>query len=406
MVTYETSQIDFIDPEYGDTFFFLNLRMSGNKASYNRQYQKIQSVLAQISGTMGLITIVIGIVAVPYARSYMYELLINEAYNIVDKSKTKKSAKRRSKTKQKIIRKAQNDEKKGDDVQLVSKEDSIASKVIREHLLENHNSSAIESPDLDQTPDTSHVMLNQNRLQETQLIKVSKGSKQGIIADSGFHSLLAPEKQILDEDNLQCHPINNGEELKTPLDTEFGLTVSERRDNENTSNIHQALKGHGSSKLLNQKTPIIGQNSPIQANSEPPGKQINNNPYTIITPSGRVETNSRKVFEQDEDQESTARKPGLIAVTKSGQEGTPFKQWFMSNFKSSAKSKALAKGKEEVLKNVDVFSIIRRFQEIDNLKACLLTEYQRVLFDNIAKPSLVINPDRKPNDPNFITVEG
>ena len=88
------------------------------------------------------------------------------------------------------------------------------------------------------------------------------------------------------------------------------------------------------------------------------------------------------------------------------EQGTTFKEWFISLFKPSAKSRALEKGKSEVLKHVDVFSIIRRFQEIDNLKACLLTEHQRVVFDNIAKPSLVINKGVNPKDKDFITIEG
>ena len=70
------------------------------------------------------------------------------------------------------------------------------------------------------------------------------------------------------------------------------------------------------------------------------------------------------------------------------------------------RSKALIKGRTEILKHVDMFSVIRRFQEIDNLKACLLTDQQRIIFDNIAKPCLVIDPQLKPKDTEFITVSG
>ena len=40
ITTYERSQIEFIDSGYESVIFFFNLKMSGNMASYSRQYQR------------------------------------------------------------------------------------------------------------------------------------------------------------------------------------------------------------------------------------------------------------------------------------------------------------------------------------------------------------------------------
>ena len=104
MVTFESSQMDYLSTGYGDTFFIMDLRMSGNKMTYKRQYEKIQNVLAQISGTMSLITIVIGLLAIPYSESNMYEHLVNEAYNITGKDNIQRSLKRKSGSRDKAKR--------------------------------------------------------------------------------------------------------------------------------------------------------------------------------------------------------------------------------------------------------------------------------------------------------------
>ena len=63
-------------------FFTAIVQMGGNTMVYKRHYDKIQDVLARVSGTMGIIMIVLGILAIPYARTKMFEPLVNEIFDI------------------------------------------------------------------------------------------------------------------------------------------------------------------------------------------------------------------------------------------------------------------------------------------------------------------------------------
>ena len=407
MVTYESSQIDFIDPGYGNTFFFLTLRMSGNKASYSRTYQKIQSVLAQISGTMGLVAIVIGLVAVPYAQSHMYEMLINEAYRIVEKDKVRKSAKRRNKIKQNMIKKVNGDSKRQDD----GKTSSLPSGTLGNRDDKQFSNEIINHPKSVESPskkeDQYYPNSNRKRPQEIELIGICGEALRKLAPNSNVQKFVSPDKNIRDL-NSNSSPLmllNSYSEdtIKRNLEPKPALLGPKAEAND--SHICLAHHGDDSSILVTQENPRHEDSFHQKADPElrekvaTPGETVTESPV-------KIELDVKEDFEQGDHEKDLSRKSTMTPLTKSKQEGTTFKEWFVSNFKPSGRSKALTRGKSEVLQHVDVFSIIRRFQEIDNLKACLLNEHQRVLFDNITKPSLVINSHLSTKDPNFITVEG
>ena len=56
---------------------------------YKRKYDKIQDVLARVSGTIGGIMIILGIIAIPYARKKMFEPLVNGMFDIRVKHRAK-----------------------------------------------------------------------------------------------------------------------------------------------------------------------------------------------------------------------------------------------------------------------------------------------------------------------------
>ena len=111
MITYENSQMDYFTDNYGDAFFIMNLQMSGNRVFYGREYEKIQDVLAQITGTMSLITLIVGVLALPYAKTKMYELLVNEAYNIVLKNQIRRPLNRKLKLENRVRSKTESNQK-------------------------------------------------------------------------------------------------------------------------------------------------------------------------------------------------------------------------------------------------------------------------------------------------------
>ena len=367
-VTYESSQIDFIDPGYGNTFFFLTLRMSGNKASYSRTYQKIQSVLAQISGTMGLVTIVIGLVAVPYAQSNMHELLINEAYKIVEKEKASKSPKRRRKVKQNMMKRIQDNSNK-----------------------------------LEEKPAS-----NPKRPQEIQLIKISEAGKKA--SEAKYESPVSRNFDGIDTyGNLDSSPsrfLEDYSAIRVSPNSRVKSALLGPKVEASPSNLYLAHKGDADpTGPMDFKSSKFEENIIDQPNSEIRLETIGEE-KAIMNPTEKIELNTKDDLEEDDQEANESKKGTTTPIVRHKPESTTFKEWFISNFKPSGRSKALNRGKSEVLQHVDVFSIIRRFQEIDNLKACLLNEHQRVLFDNIAKPSLVINSHLSTKDPNFITVEG
>ena len=63
-------------------------------------------------------------------------------------------------------------------------------------------------------------------------------------------------------------------------------------------------------------------------------------------------------------------------------------------------------GTTEITKNIDMMSILKRFREIDNLKLCLFSERQRILFDNIPKPQFIVNTNLDPGMHGFVRISG
>ena len=383
MVTYESSQMDFLSSGYGDTFFILDLRMSGNKMSYKRQYDKIQNVLAQISGTMSLITIVIGLLAIPYAQNNMYELLVNEAYSITGKDNVQRSLKRRSgsrgakrnQPRDRVTNTANNSSSgiKSGDTLNKSSSFKINSSTKRNDNIELTSPGQSQKTTNIQAVDNSHnsrdlVDVETTRIQIKANEPVDKASPEKVNEDYLDHSQTRLAKNQDESNKL----------ISNNLRTNGALDASNIYRDVNRTN------GDKASKSTKAKGSELEDSCFKTIELQSPNKDIEQSKLNINAPTKSLGM-------------SAAKQKNL---------NTTFKQWFISLFKHSSQSKALAKGKSEILKHVDIFSIIRRFQEIDNLKACLLTKHQRILFDNIAKPSLIINTDLNPKDKDFITVYG
>ena len=344
MISYESSHIDYISPGYGNgAFFVMDVSMSGNKATYSRQYQRIQSVLAQISGTMNLFILLIGILAVPYARSNMFENLTNEAYKIVEKSNTRQSPKNKVEEKQSLAKEPQGDHVKRKDQEMTP-------------LVSFHNTSRKIHPDPKSNAEVDNHPMFVEKLEKehtAQPLEPQNGSnllKQGSEVKIAY---LGPKIEANATNAAIVPQSSNAEEIRTLLSQERSPQGFDLAD-------------------LESPTKVIGDNNVKQPlNSGDTTTKVT--PTNTETPEGP---------------------------------STTFKEWFISVFKPSAKSKVLTRGKSEVLRQIDIFSIIRRFQEVDNLKACLLTQHQRVLFENIAKPSLVYDKSLNPRVKNFVTVKG
>jgi len=72
-------------------------------------------------------------------------------------------------------------------------------------------------------------------------------------------------------------------------------------------------------------------------------------------------------------------------------------EWLISPIRSSNRIKLLQKGKDEVNKYLDLLVLVKKMRDIDKFKACLMTEEEKILFENVQKPELLIyeNKSRK-----------
>ena len=424
MITYENSQMDYFTDNYGDTFFIMNLQMSGNMVSYGREYEKIQNVLAQISGTMSLITIIVGLLALPYAKMKMYELLVNEAYNIVLKNQIRRPLSRslrlehriRSKTEQ-VSEMSPNQKDKSKlattrnrfmTVQVkpsfsasISASASLSSKILlvsRGNTLKPEHDNFGTDVQVEQSPNIMKVSEQSPSIsfRPVESLKIDESqSQKEINTPIDFQEIQNNSKQQVEDyhEESTFHFLKDQNSANKCIQDPNDSLISSPLDISNVCQNIDDLQNHQSSELANIDNE--GTKKDEETDSKPsPLEDIN------------LEVNKdleRTVDNVDIERRVTRNKTRAEKLVR---KSTTFQQWLVSQFKPSMRSKALTKGRTEILKHVDMFSIIRRFQEIDNLKACLLTDQQRIIFDNIAKPCLVVDPELQPKDTDFITVNG
>ena len=89
-------------------------------------------------------------------------------------------------------------------------------------------------------------------------------------------------------------------------------------------------------------------------------------------------------------------------ITQSSKEAVrlSFTKWIASLVKPTPISNTMMKGKLEIEKELDFLNMIKKFREFDRLKSLVLTNDQRILFDNLPGPSAEILDKGNPSDPN------
>lgn len=85
----ETVKSD-IATQSNNKFFSFCMQTGGNKIEYSRKYDKVQDVLANFSGMLGICIIIIRIVVPPFATAKLYESVINNVYRVNLNTKRKK----------------------------------------------------------------------------------------------------------------------------------------------------------------------------------------------------------------------------------------------------------------------------------------------------------------------------
>lgn len=83
-----------VSPPSNEKFFRVALRNLGSSATFTRQYDKIQDVLAQFNGVIGICIFVLGALYLPYSKFKLYEKVANDVFTVSlnDKANLKSGA--------------------------------------------------------------------------------------------------------------------------------------------------------------------------------------------------------------------------------------------------------------------------------------------------------------------------
>ena len=128
----------------------------------------------------------------------------------------------KSQGKAKMIQKAQNEDKKIENTQPLSKENSLTNRAIQEKRSGKPNFGVTSPLTHTESLNSSPIMLMPRRLQENQLIQISRESKHQMSIESAFQSLINPENSS----QSPVYLINDSQEPKTSQDLELRASLS------------------------------------------------------------------------------------------------------------------------------------------------------------------------------------
>ena len=395
--------LDGFTTEFGgastNTFFIASMYLTPDKLTYHRQYDKIQDVLARVGSLLSSLTLIFGLLAIPYAKDKIFELLINGYFDVTIQKKRRpvpRSGSQNAKLKPanspknrntssgtkipfspeshtesplKATSRVENEPifKKNIELSMQNTQEREKKKeqeMMQAPVLKNHLKEIDETDSLeivrplkkDQIPLAKGDKIP-STIDNDFLEKYNAPSKQQKAVNNGnpksrsIHLDLSPEKN-----NQEIEVLATNQHQRDDLENEFGLKIN-------------AVEG-----ISPTKGPTSLKNIFARDEGEPPTK-------------GPASLKNIKYFAINEGENSPSKpktkpKPRPLHIS--------YFQWLTSFVSSRPKIKAFNRAKIEISQHIDVLSIVRRFREIDNLKACLFSEQQRALFDNIPKANLIV----------------
>ena len=363
-VTYESVSVEVNEMSNLNIFLAVNLRMSGNQLKYSRSYDKIQDVLAKVSGIMAPIMIVFGILVLPYAKMKMSEVLVNEFYDLkVQRIKSNSNSKKNRKQERAKLNDVKDSPKHSDKKNKLgfsspSQENSPLTKGEAKGFLTPKAKLKNQNAPVNEIMQEIKIVVNNSPVDEK--------SKPTIEMKN-----LKPEKtfdhseQIIDVRNKEedaKHTETDGlkEQTKLQLPGDLSPYFDARADNEMRENI--GVKGEV----------VIKNNKDEEPSPTPKGASEQNRDYEP--------TQQQQLMTDQYETEKDAFNMNYL-------------QWIKSLIKPPPGKKVFDKVKTRMVQNSDILHISKRLREIDVLKACLLTDHQRIIFDKIPKPVILIQVD-------------
>ena len=423
-------------------FYTAVFQMGGNKMVYKRKYDKIQDVLARVSGTIGGIMIILGIFTIPYARKKMFEPLVNGIFDVKVKDhinmmpKTPEVPLEASLTFRQIQNPVLDDQRMSlqnfqnfkngyngiplknqmadEEIIFLDKPSSqFRSRRISQAPYRNTTNTAsnISTPTIEPISLEPKQILMKNRNEE-EANELSRNKRVSISYNTVVSRKASIQKSpLLDVFKANPRLQNLRETFSNRATDDFKPNIS--FDDVDNSWIHnkngdevnssQIAFHHPQSELLSE-SPLD-----IHKNISSPG-QREDTTIAMVNPNGprsRAPADTARISPDthlNHDKKKSVSEAQLKAVSN-GLKMSYF-EWIKSFISPQVNDKLLDMGTIEITRSIDILTILKRFREIDNLKLCLLSERQRVLFDNIPKPQLVIDADLDLKDKGFIEFKG
>ena len=432
------------------------VRMNQDKIVHRRQYEKIQDVLAKVSGMINPVFIFFGFLSIPYAKDKMFELIINQMYRVqrptdkkpVDKKKHKKkpsgvpplsivSNKLNKMNKYLLSREEQSTvSPMSPDKQNISlavkwspqieadksvgkvSDKSVNTRVKRRRILKielaDRKISENGYPQSCKTLNSKDGITSQDKIvvqspsPDLSTVQILEGrtalQKQKVLGKQKPNPILGDLLSAVSIEDQEDEPLAN--QLVT---TNQGNILQKRKLSEASScafdlvefdspkeRVARLARFTTINKGRNRDQDVLSDNEEEVGDLEAQGQQ--KDPSSPNDEPKEAQQILEIMRTADKGPDKKAIKSSSSAQPRQAEFKFSYVQWIKSLIVSKPVSKGFKKAKKEVAKHIDILNIIRKFREVDNLKLCLLSDQQKALFDKIPKPSLFIDDEDEDDD--------
>jgi len=390
------------------------------RTTYERQYTRIQTVLAQIQGSAATVILALVIILRPYSQVKFREVLINELFDVKIKRKDSPTTKKKNGNR---TPKKKNPKPQKSRTLLTEKElakspknqaiDLKASKINSQELTERNRlfSLASDRPlisprDKPEEKEEEKALTTKFQSFKTILNSIENDHEKKLSAENTEKKSLADsiEKKVLFEQaspDTMRKSTNPGQSLAIDKPGKIKLMalsdmISDGPDSpRNVSEI--SMKEEKREEEEDRKS-AQAENNILQLTIPPISPRTGTEMISLDMPE--VKENDEKEVPEDEEEEVDEGEDEDETQDEGDLEYESRKidisiwEYFSSFVRKSQQTKekfdVLDKGMKNVRERMDILNIMKKFRELDKLKALLLEEDQLVLFN--AMPKAQIRP--------------
>lgn len=387
-----------------DPFLTIKIKMSSDSIIYRRRYDKIQNVLAKVSGITSTIILLFASVLAPFARNRMMEIMVNDTYQIQTQDAAKTAQKKRtSRLSQLSTSPTKNNEKTVKSEFSLNQEKFCTGNSRSLHFsLEPRDkskkylqspSSQVNSFDKDQNKNPTSFSPNSSII-ESPAKKLGSDDKIFAFDLDSVRALTSKGSQESKTHFQKIHLRKQSTDQKQGGDPRLKRSHTANPDQRRSKESRFQEELQEAKPTQSRQSHRKDSNVPLNSEVEVACKSSNS-----CFSDGCEQDDKDVILECDQEEDSASNKKTLEEVPSVSSKPTNFRvgylQWAKSFVYSQPETETFKRAKEDIVKQIDLLNIIKRFREIDHLKECLLNKKQRAVFDNLPRPNLVIATSKK-----------